>query len=430
MPLKILLADDSMTAQKMGEKILEEAGYEVVAVSNGAAATKKIASEKPDLIILDIYMPGYTGLEICQRVKADPATAKVPVVLTVGQVEPYNPEDAEKVKADGVIVKPFVPSDLVAAIKKIEERLSAPAAPPPPPPVDTVEITAPAIAEFPDASYQEWKESAEAVEEHPIEEAPRRAEVSVPDEMAAAPAFGLDMLGEEPAPPPPVVQPPKSVASHATDSLVEFTSAPQAGDVVAHGKDPALVTDASEMATAFPTRFGVEGAEVMPGGFTPEMMAGAAPAAEEPAAAEPTAEAAPAAEPEPVPVAVVAPPSEEERLQLAREMQAAVADMPVEPVPVEEAAPAPVPEPEPAPIAFASPPPAAEPHSDLELAAAMAVAVGATAEPVVAAPAAATTSLDANAIAMIVHKVTERMKPQLIEEIARELAAEAERMRR
>ena len=57
MALKILLADDSMTAQKMGEKILEEAGYEVVAVSNGAAATKKIASEKPDLIILDVEMP-------------------------------------------------------------------------------------------------------------------------------------------------------------------------------------------------------------------------------------------------------------------------------------------------------------------------------------------------------------------------------------
>ncbi|HSA93867.1 MAG TPA: response regulator [Terriglobales bacterium] len=424
MALKILLADDSMTAQKMGEKILEEAGYEVVAVSNGAAATKKIASEKPDLIILDIFMPGYTGLEICQRVKGDPATAKIPVVLTVGQVEPYNPEDAEKVKADGVIVKPFVPTDLVAAIKKIEEKLAAAAAPPPPP-VETVEIAAPAVSEFPDASYQEWKEAAD---EHPVEEAPRRAEVSVPDEMAASPAFGLDMFGEEPAPappPPPPAAPPKPAASHATDSMVEFTSAPQAGEV-AHAIDPALVTDASEMATAFPTKFGVEGAEVMPGGFTPEMMEAA-----EPAEAAPVAEPETLPEPEPVPlpVAVQAAPSAEETLQIAREMQAAVADMPVEPVPVEEP-PAPEPESEPAPVA-AAPAPVAETHSDFELAAAMAAAVGATAEPAVAAPAAAaTTSLDANTIAMIVHKVTERMKPQLIEEIARELAAEAERTRR
>ena len=398
MALKILLADDSMTAQKMGEKILEEAGYTVVAVSNGAAANKKIASEKPDLIILDIYMPGYTGLEICQRLKGAPETAKIPVVLTVGQVEPYDPEEAERVKADGVIIKPFVPTDLIAAIKKIEEKMAAAAAPPPP--VDTVEIAAPAVSEFPDASYQAWKESAD---EHPVEEAPRRAPVSVPDDMAASPAFGLDMLAEAgaPAAPPPTVELPKP-ATHAIDSEVEFTSAPRAGDVAAHAKDPALVTDAAEMATAFPTRFGVEGAEVMPVGIAPEMMEEAAP------------------------VAVQAPPTEEETLQIAREMQAAVADMPVEPVPVEE--PAPAPAPEPAPVAAAPAP--ADAHADLELAAAMAAAVGASAEPVVAAPGATTTSLDANTIAMIVHKVTERMKPQLIEEIARELAAEAERARR
>jgi len=64
-PLRILFADDSVTAQNMGKKILTEAGYEVVAVSNGAAAVKKIAEQKPDIIILDIYMPGYSGLEVC-----------------------------------------------------------------------------------------------------------------------------------------------------------------------------------------------------------------------------------------------------------------------------------------------------------------------------------------------------------------------------
>ena len=65
--LKVLLADDNITAQRMGCKILSDAGYSVVPVSNGAAAVKKIASEKPELIILDVYMPGYTGLEVCER---------------------------------------------------------------------------------------------------------------------------------------------------------------------------------------------------------------------------------------------------------------------------------------------------------------------------------------------------------------------------
>ena len=78
MALKILLADDSMTAQNMGKKILVDAGYEVIAVSNGAAAIKKIAEHKPDIIILDIYMPGYTGLEVCERVKNAPGPRRPP----------------------------------------------------------------------------------------------------------------------------------------------------------------------------------------------------------------------------------------------------------------------------------------------------------------------------------------------------------------
>src|SRR5579871_1346745 len=113
-----------MTAQNMGKKILSEAGYDVVAVSNGAAAVKKIAEQKPDIIILDIYMPGYTGLEVCDKVRASVDTLKTPVLLTVGKMEPYRAEDANRVKADGVIIKPFEASDLLAVVKKLEERVT------------------------------------------------------------------------------------------------------------------------------------------------------------------------------------------------------------------------------------------------------------------------------------------------------------------
>lgn len=77
MSLRILFADDSMTAQNMGKKILSEAGYDVVAVSNGAAAVKKIAEQKPDIIILDVYMPGYSGLEVCEKVRGSLDTLKI-----------------------------------------------------------------------------------------------------------------------------------------------------------------------------------------------------------------------------------------------------------------------------------------------------------------------------------------------------------------
>jgi PleD family two-component response regulator len=69
----------------MGRRILTDAGYEVVTVNNGSAALKKIAESKPDLIVLDVYMPGYGGLEVCQRVKESAETKRIPVLLTVGK---------------------------------------------------------------------------------------------------------------------------------------------------------------------------------------------------------------------------------------------------------------------------------------------------------------------------------------------------------
>jgi CheY-like chemotaxis protein len=120
---RILLADDSVTAQNMGRRILSDAGYEVVTVNNGSAALKKIAEQKPDLIVLDVYMPGYGGLEVCQRVKENRETARIPVLLTVGKLEPFKPEEARRVRADAFIVKPFEASELLTALTKLEDKI-------------------------------------------------------------------------------------------------------------------------------------------------------------------------------------------------------------------------------------------------------------------------------------------------------------------
>jgi CheY-like chemotaxis protein len=120
---KILLADDSVTAQNMGRKILADAGYEVIAVNNGSAALKKIAETKPDLVVLDVYMPGYSGLEVCQRLKESGETARIPVLLTVGKLEPFKPEEAQRVRAEGFIVKPFEASELLSALSKLEDKV-------------------------------------------------------------------------------------------------------------------------------------------------------------------------------------------------------------------------------------------------------------------------------------------------------------------
>ncbi len=179
MSLRILFADDSVTAQNMGKKILTEAGYEVIAVSNGAAAVKKIAEQKPDIIILDVYMPGYSGLEVCEKVRSNIATIKTPVLLTVGKMEPYKPEDANRVRADGVIIKPFEASDLLAIIKKFEERIKSMPAP---------AVIAAAPARKPVDLYPE-PETPE-----PTRGKVMQPMVEVPDHMASSSAFS-DLLG-------------------------------------------------------------------------------------------------------------------------------------------------------------------------------------------------------------------------------------------
>jgi CheY-like chemotaxis protein len=120
---KILLADDSVTAQNMGRKILADAGYEVITVNNGSAALKKIGEQRPDVIVLDVYMPGYSGLEVCQRLKEAADTARIPILLTVGKLEPFKPEEAKRVRADAFIVKPFEASELLSALSRLEDKI-------------------------------------------------------------------------------------------------------------------------------------------------------------------------------------------------------------------------------------------------------------------------------------------------------------------
>ena len=119
----VLLADDSVTAQNMGRRILTDAGYDVITVNNGSAALKKIHENHPDLIVLDVYMPGYGGLEVCQRLKESGETMRIPVLLSVGKMEPFKADEAKRVRADAHIVKPFEASELLAALAKLEDRI-------------------------------------------------------------------------------------------------------------------------------------------------------------------------------------------------------------------------------------------------------------------------------------------------------------------
>jgi CheY-like chemotaxis protein len=157
---RILLADDSPHAQRMGERILREEGFEVVTVTDGDTAMVRLGDVNPDLIVADVYLPGKSGYEICRAVKTDPRFRFTRVVLTAGALEPIDEEEARRVQADAVLKKPFEASVVVETIRALIEAAefarglfgekpeqSAVAAPPepaqaPPPPQTTPEVDA------------------------------------------------------------------------------------------------------------------------------------------------------------------------------------------------------------------------------------------------------------------------------------------------
>src|SRR6266403_2009988 len=97
---------------------LKDHGIEVVAVGNGEAAVRKICDIHPDLVLADVFMPVRNGYEVCEYVKDDPALKHIPVILLVGAFDPLDEQEAQRVRADGVLKKPFVPPDpLISMVK-------------------------------------------------------------------------------------------------------------------------------------------------------------------------------------------------------------------------------------------------------------------------------------------------------------------------
>jgi len=145
---KILVADDNSNIQKMVGLALKDHGIEVVAVGNGEAAVRKICDIHPDLVLADVFMPVRNGYEVCEYVKDDPALKHIPVILLVGAFDPLDEQEAQRVRADGVLKKPFVPPDpLISMVKSALVRAGiAHAGLAPPNPVPEVPAAAPAAA--------------------------------------------------------------------------------------------------------------------------------------------------------------------------------------------------------------------------------------------------------------------------------------------
>src|SRR5437764_6874831 len=121
---------------------LKDAGTGVVAVGNGEAAVRKIADVRPDLVLADVFMPVRNGYEVCQFVKMDSSLSHIPVILLVGAFDPLDEQEAQRVGADGVLKKPFIPPDpLISMVKSALQRSA------------TGQVSVPPRASAPEAAY-------------------------------------------------------------------------------------------------------------------------------------------------------------------------------------------------------------------------------------------------------------------------------------
>jgi CheY-like chemotaxis protein len=116
MSLRLLLADDSITIQKVVELILAEEDYEMKSANNGEEALALLASFTPDIVLADTEMPVMNGYELCERMKQDPSTRRIPVILLTGAFEPLDEARAHQVNADDYLIKPFEAQELIQKI--------------------------------------------------------------------------------------------------------------------------------------------------------------------------------------------------------------------------------------------------------------------------------------------------------------------------
>lgn len=111
---KVLVADDEQAITELVAFALELEGYEVIQASDGPEALRLAGEEHPDLAMVDVMMPGLDGREVSRRLKEDPATADIPVLLFSAAPNP----DLTRARADGFMSKPFDVDQLILAVKR------------------------------------------------------------------------------------------------------------------------------------------------------------------------------------------------------------------------------------------------------------------------------------------------------------------------
>jgi CheY-like chemotaxis protein len=186
---RVLLADDSITMQKVVELVLSGEGFDVISVANGEEALAAIRESHPDIVIADIEMPVLNGYQLSEKIKADPATRSIPVILLSSAFDTLDEELPAASGADDTLVKPFESEDLLEKISALLYGRARQA--------ESAEEAAEEVLEAEEVPGGQGEEElwavegldlAEEVEAEPIEEITEEAiEVAIPEREAPAP---------------------------------------------------------------------------------------------------------------------------------------------------------------------------------------------------------------------------------------------------
>jgi DNA-binding response OmpR family regulator len=121
MTKKILVVEDDPAALRFVSYILEAEGYEIITAVNGVEALRKAQQETPDLVVLDIMLPGIDGFEVCHRMRSDPESpqARMPILMLTAKSQEADREMGRKVGGDHYVAKPATPEEVTQAVKML-----------------------------------------------------------------------------------------------------------------------------------------------------------------------------------------------------------------------------------------------------------------------------------------------------------------------
>ena len=122
MPSRVLIVEDEPDIRALVVHHLKREGYQVSAASSGEEALRQVQAAPPDLVLLDLMMPAMDGLEVCRRLRQDPATAMLPIVMLTAKGDEVDRVLGLEIGADDYVVKPFSPKELLARVRAVLRR--------------------------------------------------------------------------------------------------------------------------------------------------------------------------------------------------------------------------------------------------------------------------------------------------------------------